>query len=282
MPQIEIRGLHKTYIKQDGSPLPVLRDLSLDVADGEFVCLLGPSGCGKSTTLDILAGLTREDAGEVLIDGAVADRTRDVFGYVFQQPRLLNWRTVGQNLSFALAAHHVPKKEWDERISRYLAMARLEDFADAFPLTLSGGMQQRVALVRALVIEPDALLMDEPFSSLDELTARRLRAELLSLWARTEKTVLFVTHNALEAAFLADRIYIVSDRPASLVDAVTVDVPRPRRQDDSRLIDVQKQVMSVLEESGSMADDISELAEGAPEDTPTVIDDPTILARSQE
>jgi NitT/TauT family transport system ATP-binding protein len=280
MPHIEIRDLHKTYIKRDGTPLPVLRNLSLDVKDGEFVCLLGPSGCGKSTTLDILAGLTRKDAGEVLVNGT-ADTNAAVFGYVFQRPRLLNWRTVRQNLAFALSAHRIPRSEWEERISRYLTMAGLEDFADAFPLTLSGGMQQRVALVRALVIEPDVLLMDEPFSSLDELTARRLRAELLTLWRRTEKTVLFVTHNALEAAFLSDRIYIVSNRPASLVDTVAVEVPRPRKQDDPRLIEVQKRVISVLEESGGMEDEISAAAEdAAPAQAPVA--DPTMLARSHE
>lgn len=254
MPSIELRNLGKSFRMRDSSWLHVLDDLTLDVRDGEFVCLLGPSGCGKSTTLDILADLTEADSGEVLVDGTPG--TDDMtFGYVFQQPRLLNWRTVRQNLEFALKAHGVPRGQQAERIERHLALVGLDDFADAFPLTLSGGMRQRVALIRALVIEPDFLLMDEPFSSLDELTARRLRAELLALWDRSKKTVIFVTHNALEAAFLADRIYLVSRRPATLVESVAVDVPRPRRPDDPRLLEIQQHVIAILERSGIAAGD---------------------------
>ena len=266
MARIEIQGLNKSYRRRDGAVLPVLRDLTLDVADGEFVCLLGPSGCGKSTTLDVLAGLTPADSGEVLVDGRSDGASTDastggstdastgggtVFGYVFQRPRLLNWRTVTQNLQFALASRRVAKGEWGSRVERYLDMVGLLDFADAYPLTLSGGMQQRTAIARALVIDPDVLLMDEPFSSLDELTARRLRVELTAIWEQSAKGVVFVTHNALEAAYLADRIYVVSSRPARVVDTVRVDVPRPRSPDDPRLISVQQQVVSLLSQEGN-------------------------------
>jgi NitT/TauT family transport system ATP-binding protein len=254
MPSISVRGLHKSFPRRDGSPLQVLHDFSFEVDDAEFVCLLGPSGCGKSTTLDILSGLTTRDHGEVLVDGE-SGKHDAVFGYVFQSPRLLNWRTVRANLEFALSARQLPKKQWNGRIDQYLSLVGLADFADVFPLALSGGMQQRTAIARALVIEPDVLLMDEPFSSLDELTARRLRRELTDIWQASRRTIVFVTHNALEAAFLADRVYVTSPRPASLIGSLEVEVPRPRRPDDPRLIDVQHDIIRLLERGGVQVDD---------------------------
>lgn len=246
MAEIDIRDLDKTYTGPDGEPLPVLRGMNLYVPDREFVCVLGPSGSGKSTTLDVLAGLTSYDSGKIEVDGST-DLSGFKFGYVFQRPRLLNWRTVKQNLLFALKAEGEPRSVWDERVEKYLDLVGLTQFADAFPLTLSGGMQQRVAIARALVIEPDVLLMDEPFSSLDELTARHLRTELLRIWGDQRKTVIFVTHNALEAAFLSDRIYTVSARPASVVDEIEVDIERPRTPDDARLVAIQQRIISQLE-----------------------------------
>lgn len=255
MARVEISGLCKTYTKEDGSPLEVLRDLSIRVDEGEFICILGPSGSGKSTTLDILSGLTTKDSGRVEVTGA---RGGDVTsGYVFQRPRLLNWRTVRANLEFALQARDVPHQEWEDRIATELALVGLSDFADAYPLTLSGGMQQRTAIARALVIEPDLLLMDEPFSSLDELTARHLRTELLRIWEKLGQTIIFVTHNALEAAYLADRIYIVGQRPASVIGELSVDVPRPRRADDPRLIEVQTRIIEVLESATISGEEVA-------------------------
>ena len=247
MAHVRISGLGKTYVRDDGSPLPVLHDMSLEVAEGEFVCILGPSGCGKSTTLDILAGLTTKDVGEVHVDGASGSQV--VSGYVFQRPRLLDWRTVGQNLEFALQAGGVPRREWASRISQQLSLVNLSDFVDAFPLTLSGGMQQRTAIARALVIRPDLLLMDEPFSSLDELTARHLRTELLRIWQELRQTIIFVTHNAHEAAYLADRVYVVGPRPASVIGELRIEVPRPREPDDPRLLDIQRRIIATLEAS---------------------------------
>jgi NitT/TauT family transport system ATP-binding protein len=247
MATIELEHLDKAYAVQSGSGvLQVLHDFSLTVRNGEFVCVLGPSGCGKSTTLDILAGLTAPDAGRVSVDGST-DWTHLTCGYVFQRPQLLNWRTVRQNLEFALAGKGVPRSQWRAQTDKYLALVGLADFADAYPLSLSGGMQQRVSLARGLVIEPDVLLMDEPFSSLDELTARRLRVELLQVVERQGTTVLFVTHNALEAAFLADRICVVSSRPARVVDEFTVPVGRPRSPEDPALVEVQRRVLTMLE-----------------------------------
>lgn len=247
MATIKLDHLRKAYPTKSGSgALRVLDDFSLTVADREFVCLLGPSGCGKSTTLDVLAGLTKPDAGTVTVGGS-AGWSGLTCGYVFQRPRLLNWRTVRQNLEFALAGKGAPRKRWLGKTDEYLRLVGLADFADAYPLSLSGGMQQRVSLARALVIEPDVLLMDEPFSSLDELTARRLRVELLDIVSTQKTTVLFVTHNALEAAFLADRICVVSQRPAKVVEEFDVPVGRPRTPEDPALVAIQAQVLTMLE-----------------------------------
>jgi len=164
----------------------------------------------------------------------------------FQQPRLLNWKTVRENVIFALAACKLSHREGQARIGHYLRLVGLEDFADEYPLQLSGGMRQRVALARALVIEPDVLLMDEPFSGLDELTARTMRVELLGIWQRERRTILFVTHNPLEAAYLADRIYLLSSRPASVIREVTVNLPRPRDIDDPALIPIQESIVKTL------------------------------------
>lgn len=251
MTTIELRNLSKAYTTADGEPLPVLNNLSMDIHPGQFVCILGPSGSGKSTTLDILAGLTQQDDGEVLVDGRKMGNRDPVFGYVFQRPRLLNWRTVAQNLEFALEAQGIPRRDWPEHVDRQLELVGLSQFRDAYPLTLSGGMQQRTAIARALIIEPGVLLMDEPFSSLDELTARHLRRELVSLWSRLQSTVLFVTHNALEAAYLADRVVVVSDRPASVVADIPVDVARPRNSGDPGVIAVQQQIIAALESGGA-------------------------------
>ena len=255
MARVSIRGLGKTYVKEDGTPLPVLQGMSLEVGEGEFVCILGPSGCGKSTTLDILAGLTTKDTGAVEVTGASSDEVTTA--YVFQRPRLLNWRTVAQNLEFALRARGVPEREWPPRIQAQLSLVGLADFADAFPLTLSGGMQQRTAIARALVISPDLLLMDEPFSSLDELTARHLRTELLRIWDELGQTIIFVTHNALEAAYLADRIYVVGPRPASVIGELSVDVPRPRRPDDPRLVEIQRHIIQTLETAAVTEEEVA-------------------------
>ena len=247
MATIELRELTKAYRMPSGNGvLQVLDGFDLKVNDGEFVCLLGPSGCGKSTTLDILAGLTAADSGEVTVGGSAGWEGLTV-GYIFQRPRLLNWRTVRQNLEFALAGKGVPRKVWRDRTEKYLQLVGLTDFADAYPLSLSGGMQQRVSLARGLVIEPDVLLMDEPFSSLDELTARRLRLELLEIVSKQRTTVLFVTHNALEAAFLGDRICLVSSRPARIVDELSIPIPRPRSPEDTALVEIQRRVLALLE-----------------------------------
>ncbi len=245
MGSVRIRALTKAFPRRDGRLLPVLENLTIDAEDRQFVCLLGPSGSGKSTTLNILAGLTDPDSGLITVDDG-PDYRKVTYGYVFQRPRLLNWKTVSGNLYFVLSASRLPRNEWDDRVRRYIRLVGLDQFADEYPMHLSGGMQQRVAIARALVIEPDVLLMDEPFSNLDELTARRMRVELLKIWHQERRTILFVTHNPLEAVYLADKVYVFSRRPATVVSAVAVDMPRPRDIDDPALVPIQKRILHTL------------------------------------
>jgi len=244
--QISLRGIHKEFPRQTGGRLPVLRDVSLTVGAEEFCCVVGASGCGKSTILNIVAGLTLPDAGQVLVDDARLDSSRLRVGYVFQKPRLLNWRSVRDNVAFALRAAGVSAADAREKALHYLAMVGLDQFADEFPLALSGGMQQRVAIARALAIEPDLLLMDEPFSHLDEMTARTLRAELLRIWEQARKPVMFVTHNALEAVYLGDKVLILSGRPATILKSVQVELPRHREMEDPRLVELQREILHTL------------------------------------
>ncbi|MBI4254552.1 MAG: ABC transporter ATP-binding protein, partial [Candidatus Rokubacteria bacterium] len=202
--RLEVLGVRKEFLLKDGVRLPVLAGLTFTVPSQGFAALVGPSGCGKSTILNILAGLLESDAGEIRIDGQRLSRRTHRIGYVFQKPRLLNWRTVLQNVEFGLRADGVPAAERAERARHVLGLVGLDGFAGEYPLSLSGGMQQRVAIARALVIEPQVLLMDEPFSHLDELTARGQRQELLRFRDKINATVVFVTHNALEAVYLSD------------------------------------------------------------------------------
>ena len=244
--KIELRELSKSFPKAGGDRLQVLERLSAEVAEGEFVSLLGPSGCGKSTLLNILAGLEAASGGEVLVDGVRPGPDRPAFGLVFQEPRLLNWRTVRQNLLFPLEHLRVVGSEAEARMNRYLRLVGLDGFDKYYPLQLSGGMQMRVAIARALAIEPAVLLMDEPFSSLDAITARKMREELIRIWKEAGRTVLFVTHDIEEAVFLSTRVLIVTPRPARLYAEVPVDVPYPRHPDDDRLFAVEKQAVKTF------------------------------------
>ncbi len=243
---ITVTGLSKGFPRGDGQILPVLEEVSFCAGAHQFCCLLGVSGCGKSTILNVIAGLVSPDSGSVHIGGKDLGSTDFRIGYVFQKPRLLNWRTARQNLEFVLRAREIDKCEWRDRTDYYIDLVGLSGFADYYPLALSGGMQQRLALARALVIGPELLLMDEPFSNLDELTARRLRRELLRIWKEERKTVLFVTHNALEAVYLADKVILLTQRPGRVMKEILVDVPRDREMEDTRLIKLQKEIVSSL------------------------------------
>jgi NitT/TauT family transport system ATP-binding protein len=225
----------------DESRFTVLDSVSLTVDEGEFVSIVGPSGCGKSTLLNIIAGIASYESGSV----SVAPRTGKAdaeprVGYVFQSPRLLNWLTIQDNIHFVLEAQKIPRPRWRDLVTKHLALVGLAGQERNYPLNLSGGMQQRVAIARALAIEPDILLMDEPFSHLDAITARKMRFDLMDILAKAKPTILFVTHDLAEAVFLSDRIYMMGTKPARIFKEVRVDVPRPRRPEDARILDLEK------------------------------------------
>ena len=212
---------------------------------GEFLCILGPSGGGKTTLLNIIAGIETHDpdeGGSVEVFPRAGHSTLRV-GYVFQNARLLNWLTVEGNIQFALEAQEIPKERWRELITKYLEMVGLEGQEKNFPLNLSGGMQQRVAIARALAIEPDILLMDEPFSHLDEITARKMRFDLMDILTHATPTILFVTHDLGEAVFLSDHIYMMSTKPARIFKQIAIEVARPRKPEDPVIFDLEKELV---------------------------------------
>jgi NitT/TauT family transport system ATP-binding protein len=241
-----MRGVRKRFPRAGGGTLDVLDGLDLTVEPRGFVCLVGPSGAGKSTVLNLLAGLLTPDGGVILGNGRAFEPARQRIGYVFQKPRLLNWRSVRANVDFALEAAGVARGERAGRTRDVLALVGLDQFADEYPLALSGGMQQRVAIARALAIEPEVLLMDEPFSHLDELTARAQRRELLRFRDKIEASVVFVTHNALEAVYLGDRVCVLSPRPSRIVAEFPIDAPRTRGLDDATLLAIGRNVLRAL------------------------------------
>ena len=242
MAQIRVENLNKAYPLPGGGSRQALAGIDLQVSSGEFVSLLGPSGCGKTTLLNILAGLDSADAGHVHVGDP---RDPPVTSYMFQEPRLLPWASVKANLKFVLDVHG---PNADDLADYWLEKVGLEGRGDDYPRQLSIGQRQRVAVARALIIEPQVLFMDEPFSSLDELTASRMREELLALWDELRCTVVFVTHNSLEAAFLADRIVVMSPRPGRIIEQLSVTelLPRPRDGDDPRLWEVSRVAVRAL------------------------------------
>ncbi|RMF90224.1 MAG: ABC transporter ATP-binding protein [Nitrospinota bacterium] len=263
MASIEVIGVRKEY--DTGADRPAfcaLDAVSFQVKDGEFVCLLGPSGCGKTTLLNILSGLDTRYTGRVLFNGklrAPAEMPAVHIGYIFQEPRLLPWLTVRQNLEFVLESEGYPREEWEERVRRYLELVGLWNYRDYYPAQLSGGMAQRVSLARAFAVDPDVLLMDEPFSALDELTARKMRRELLHIWSRLQKTVIFVTHNAYEAVYLADRIFLMTKSPGSIYDEITIPLARPRRYSDPQIFALNARIVNDFLRHNYEETDVSEL-----------------------
>lgn len=236
--QIIVKNLNKSFRIGDAT-ISVFENISFEVLPNEFFCIVGPSGCGKSTLLNILSGLLEPDAGEIRIDSESLDNTtRRKIGYVFQEPRLLPWRDVLANVKLGLEAQNLSKDEMRTRAVAQIQLTGLSDFIHAYPHQLSGGMRQRVALARGLATNPEILLMDEPFGSLDFHTRHILHRELLSLWESNRRTIVFVTHDPYEAVYLADRILILSQRPAVIEKCKTIDLPRPRKWQDPKVIAV--------------------------------------------
>lgn len=223
--------------RRTGERQQILRGFSLTLAPRELVAVVGASGTGKTTLMHLVAGIERPDAGQVTT-GPVQPR----LGMVFQQPRLLDWTSVDTNVRLAARAAGVDGAE----VPRVLNAVGLTEYAQSYPSVLSGGQRQRVAIARAFIVQPELLLLDEPFSALDELTARRLRLLLQELWLREPRTGLLVTHNALEAAFLADRVVVLGGRPAEVVREYRIDLPRPRSPEDPELFDVHRQIVAAL------------------------------------
>jgi NitT/TauT family transport system ATP-binding protein len=228
-PKIEVRGLAKSF-RLGPTVIDAVSDVSFTIRRGEFVALLGPSGSGKSTVLNMIATLLGPTCGEVLIDGkkVIAHRATPDVGYVFQRDTLFPWRTVADNIGYGLELAGVGKPERAERIAECVAQAGLRGFEDVYPSSLSGGMRQRAALMRAIVVRPQVLLMDEPFGALDTHTKIDMHDVLLRIWDREQQTVLFVTHDLGEALTLADRIILFSARPGRIKETFEVDLPRPR------------------------------------------------------
>jgi NitT/TauT family transport system ATP-binding protein len=228
MDAIAVRELTKDYAVRDGC-VSALRQVSFSVGEGEFVAVVGPSGCGKSTLLKILAGLSPPSQGEARLRGAAIEGPRRDIGVVFQSPVLLPWRSVLENVLLPVDVQHLDADRHRKEALDLLRLVGLEQFAGRYPRELSGGMQQRVAILRALIHDPAMLLMDEPFGALDAMTREQMNLELQRIWLERKKTVLFITHSIPEAVFLADRVLVMSSRPGTIVDAVAVDLPRPRR-----------------------------------------------------
>ncbi len=225
---VSITGLQKTYRSKDGNVIEALKEINLDVRTSEFISIVGPSGCGKTTLLKILAGILDRSAGEIVMAGRSLNGPSRDLGVVFQAPVLLPWRTVLQNVMVPVEVQRRDRAVFEERARRLLAMTGLAGFEGKYPSELSGGMQQRVGICRALVHDPSFLLMDEPFGALDAMTRETMNGELQRIWSESRKTILLVTHSIAEAVYLADRVVVMTPRPGRIVDVIGVDLPRPR------------------------------------------------------
>ena len=247
---IEAESLELTFETNDG-PVHALKDVNLDIRKGEFVSFIGPSGCGKTTFLRCVAALETPTGGSISVNGMTADEARRAraYGYVFQAAGLYPWRTIGGNIRLPLEIMGFSKTEQTERVGRVLELVELSGFEKKFPWQLSGGMQQRASIARALAFDADILLMDEPFGALDEIVRDHLNEQLLQLWARTEKTIGFVTHSIPEAVYLSTKIVVMSPRPGRITDVIDSPLPKDRPldiRDSKEFIDVAHRVREGL------------------------------------
>ncbi len=223
--------------ERDGKQTDVLDDIDLEVGDGEFVCLLGPSGCGKTTLLNAMAGFLSPTSGEIRVDGEIVRKPDPRRIFVFQERGVFPWLTVEGNIGFGLSK--LPRAEREQRIAHYVKMVGLQGFEKTYPQELSGGMKQRLEVARALAVNPDMLLLDEPFGALDSITRLIMRGELLRIWEAERKTIIFVTHDIDEAVQLADRVVVMSARPATIQQIVNIDIPHPRDISSQRYLQLR-------------------------------------------
>ncbi|TSB45525.1 ABC transporter ATP-binding protein [Alkalicoccobacillus porphyridii] len=246
MAQVVLKNIQKEFTKKD-VPLTVLKDIDIEINRGEFVSLLGPSGCGKSTLLNLVAGLEKQTSGELTVNGNMIKGPGNDRIVVFQESGLFPWMNVINNVMYGLLIKKIPKAEAKQKAIEILKMVHLVQFQDSYPHELSGGMKQRVAIARALVMDPDILLMDEPFAALDEQTRMVLHRELESIWRKTGKTIIFVTHNIRESLMLSDRILLMGTRPGHIKKEYRVQATRPRDSADSVLVDLERRILRELE-----------------------------------
>lgn len=249
-PILALRDVNKEYADNNGKSIPVLNNICLSINHNEFVSILGPSGCGKSTLLRIVMGLDSYNSGDVLFKGElIKGKVNPFMTMVFQSFGLFPWLTVVENIEFGLESMHIPKVQRLKKSLSVIQDVGLEGFENAYPRELSGGMKQRVGIARALVIDPEILLMDEPFSSLDPLTAEALREEVLKVWSNkfsTPDVVMMVTHSVEEAVYMSDRIIILSHRPSTIVKEVSIDIPRPREKRDKAIYEYSDQITTLI------------------------------------
>jgi len=243
--QLELRNVTKVFNTEEGK-MGALEGISLVVKPKEFLCIIGPSGCGKTTLLRLIAGLDYPSSGEIILDGKEVKGPSPDRGMVFQEFSLFPWRTVLKNVEFGLEIKGMKDKARKELAERYIELVGLKGFENCYPYELSGGMKQRVAIARALATEPAILLMDEPFGSVDAQTRNILQEELLEIWKRTKKTILFVTHSVDEAVYLADRVAVMSARPGCLIKCLSIDIPRPRKRTSVEVNEFREQLLMLL------------------------------------
>jgi len=247
--KIELRNVGKRFYG-DGVVVQALKDVSLQIAEGEFVTIIGPSGSGKSTLFNIIVGLLEPDEGEICIDGVMCQNRAGLVGYMPQRDLLLPWRSIIDNVILAQEIRGIPLDHARQRARELLPLFGLHQFADVYPHALSGGMRQRAALLRTFLTDRDLILLDEPFGALDALTRRELQDWLLSVWKQFDQTILFITHDVEEALYLGDRVIVLSPRPGTVLDILDVSLPRPRRQGMVALPEFGGQVASLLSTLG--------------------------------
>lgn len=242
---IRLVNVSKDYVS-NGKSLRAIDNVSLDIKGSEFICIVGPSGCGKSTLLRMIAGLEDISGGEIMVGGKKVTGPSPSIGFVFQEYTLFPWRTVQKNVEFGLELKRLYAEDRAKIAAKYIDMVGLTKFKDSYPHQLSGGMKQRIAIARTLAVDPDILLMDEPFGALDAQTRNILQEQLLEIWEKEKIKVMFVTHNVDEAVFLADKVIIMTARPGRIKDVVNIDIPRPRVRTETEVNKVRNVILKSL------------------------------------
>jgi len=246
LPKLSVRNLRKSFFNDEIAETLVLDGISFDVREREFLSILGPSGCGKTTLLKIIAGLLEADSGDVLIDGVPATTGHHRVGFIFQQESLFPWRSVRKNIEFGLELGHYDPKERMRLVDQMIELVGMKELEDNLPHEISGGQARKTEMARSLIISPDVLVSDECFSNLDAQTRNYLQEEFLRIWQETGSTVVFVSHNVDEAVFMSDRVILLSNRPARIIDEFIIDLPRPRDRTSTECLSYRAKILDLL------------------------------------